>query len=247
MKLALPKFLDHHPTYNGNGGYTVTNEEPEIFNEILGKIKVNRAACIASGGEILVSVIMPRADEVVAVDHAYTSLFVAYLKTILLQSGRTKEFIRALREEDYDRIAEQFKACAVHLPEALKKSRGSNTISKYDLTYIRKEWCHPAARITRLPNKRVSNTTFVHGDLRDIPKLFGTFDLFYASNAMEHSGRDHKSPTLSNFAELLNSGGLLLYTAQYNTGRPDPAVWETIKIMTGIRSSWKYCVMRKIV
>src|SRR3990167_8136610 len=54
-----PKFIDVHPAYNSSG-YIVTNEEPETLRGFIAGKKLKRSGGIASGGEILLSVLLPQ-------------------------------------------------------------------------------------------------------------------------------------------------------------------------------------------
>lgn len=244
MKLGIPKFIDHHPAFT-TSGYAVTNEEPEMFNEILGDIKVPRAACIASGGEVLLSVIFRRATKVVAVDHSYKSLAASYTKMVLFQSLAPKEVLELLKKENYDELKPYFGEARNYIPEAIKNMEPYG-FSPYELAQLRREWCGKFVRLPKLSGRSARKVTFVHGDLRDVTKLYGTFDMFYASNTMDHSGRDLKRPTYKDFATLLNPGGLLLYTSQNGGLLPANTPFEHIGKLRGINSSWHHIVARKI-
>lgn len=244
MTTLVPKFVDHHPAYTSSG-YTVTNEEPHLFNALLGKTKVQRAACIASGGEVLLSVILHRANEIVAVDHSYASLSATYEKILLLRKLPTKTALELLREEKYNDLIQQVQRNSKHLPTFQNYAR--NPIGVYTWQSVRREWCRGDFRTRSVSKADIEKMTLVHGDLRDLGELYGAFDLLYASNAMEHSGRDHKSPKLADLAKLLNPGGWLLYTkgGKENTAVVSDAGFTDVKQIKGLTSSWWYVIARK--
>ena len=242
-KLVVPKFIDHHPSYTASG-FACTNEEPELFNELLGDKKFGRVACIASGGEFLLSVLLHRAEEIIAVDHSYRSLFAAYSKLLLLQQVPYGQVRSMLRNAVYTALRNHLVPLWEHIPEPIRNhSTNKYQLSDHDLQQIRREWCADSI-FRKVSGAAARRVTFVHGDLRDVKALFGTFDLFYASNAAEHIGRDYKSPTFNEFADLLNPGGLLLYTRQY--GPMNSIAFKEINHIAPIRSSWNHCLAQKV-
>lgn len=240
--LAHPKFIDHHK-YDVGGGYIATNEEHGLFTELIGKQKFDRMACIASGGEFLLQFGLKRAKEVVGVDHAYTSLAVTYLKLLLFQEG-IKPLKEDLRKEDYAAITALFTKVFNELPAVLQTSKCKEfLISRNNLSALRSEWYY-----NKVPNiitkASVAKVTLVHGDLSDLPQLFKPFDLFYASNALEHSGRDYKHPTMQILADLVVPGGILLLTTSRYTAKDGDTdkYFKFIGSISGYRTNygWKY-------
>src|ERR1051326_4607040 len=75
-------FEDRFAGHNGQG-YAITNEEPEVWAELLdglpetasaaadGRLPFRRALSICSGGEVPLLTLLPRVEEVIAVDHNY--------------------------------------------------------------------------------------------------------------------------------------------------------------------------------
>lgn len=246
-RLAIPKFLEHSDSFDAPLGYVVTNEEPYLFNRILTDTKVQRAACIASSGEVLLSVILHRAQEIVAVDHAYSSLTVAYAKLLLLQRVPIKTIIELLRTENYDALQAHLQAVWDKVPKG--KYKGC-LFDNGGWRQIRGTWCAPYFQPPRVTKADVEKVTFVHGDLRDLKANHNTFDMLYASNAMEHIGRNNTCPKLSDLSNLLNPGGLLLFTATLasHTGadRLKAASLELVEQIRGYRTQWKHIVARKV-
>lgn len=245
----LPKFVDHHPAYNA-GGYTVTNEEPEIFNNFLGKDKFQRAACILSGGEVLVSCFLSRAKEIVGIDHSYNAIASCYSKLLLLREIPRKQLQELLDLEEYKELERVLDAKAAQLPKFNHSYQTKlSMLFSYVWNNMRREWCDPNFRANRVTKKRLSEITFVHGDLRDLFGLYGQFDLLYVSNAMEHSGRDRKSPTMADFAKILNPGGVLLYTTMKfppQEGVLNSHGLDLLKKLRGYRTSWIHVMARKM-
>lgn len=246
-KVHTPKFVDHHPAYSASG-YIATNEEPELFNEMLGKKQLGRVATIASSGEVLLSVLLPRATEIMAVDHSYYSLSTSIAKLLLLQKMGSKTLHAALRQEAYESIIAEVNAVWDAMPEPLKTAHKRHLIDTYSWPSVRKEWRDlPVPHITK---KVIEKVSFMHGDLLDL-QAHGTFDALYVSNAMEHVNRNHRSIGLNDLQVLLNPGGLLLYTVQTTYSRtanfriPKQDYFELIDHVKGYRSSWFHVIARK--
>jgi hypothetical protein len=244
VKLGLPKFIDHHPQFSASG-YIATNEEPDLFNRILGDLKVKRALSIASGGEVLLSVVLPRAAEIVAIDHSYKSLAACYTKMLLLQRVQPSVLQLLLRDEKYTEFKQHLPDLWEQLPETLRQRARTAFEADYELTTLRKEWNTGASKLRKLRPTSVRKVTLMHGDIKDVKEPYGTFDLFYASNAIEHTGRNAGRPTYNHFADLLNPGGLLLVTVAHYTRYVTPSGFELVKVLRGIYSQWNHAVLRK--
>lgn len=100
--MDLPKYEDVHPAYTASG-YVATNEEPRIHSMLLAPHHhIERAASIASGGEIPLMVLMARCREVVAVDHSYFALASTMLKAILLQTLGARKLVEVMVEQSFN-------------------------------------------------------------------------------------------------------------------------------------------------
>lgn len=248
MNITVPKFIDQHSGFDAmTGGYVVTNEEPELFNELLKGVKVNRAATIASGGEVVLSTILLRAREVVAIDHCYQSLIYLCAKLLILQQLPRHKILTIINNHKNDALAALLQESVKHLPEPLLSkvlSKKLNFLTQYHLPSLRKEWRYakPVNNISKL----LDRLTIVHGDLSDLVPNFGTFDLLYVSNAMEHKNRNNKNPLMSEFVDMLNPGGLLLYTMAYSNLPPKVnAPFKPFAASQGFRSQWTHIIVQK--
>lgn len=242
--MLQPKFIDHNPfsVY----GYEATNEEPHIFNELLGRERFKRAACIVSGGEVLFSVVLRRSREVVGVDHSYHSLSAAYAKMALLQKLPPKEIISALDKAEYSRL-QKLLATDDELPKF--GTYDSKTTLNHAWSTVRKHWIEPKFKPIKFTKAVANRLTLVHGDLRDLPGLFGTFDLVYISNAMEHMTRDRNYLQIGEVSNLLHPGGTLLYTCA-NVPRFSILEGAKFKLDKQLARSnlhnWTYIVAKKV-
>src|SRR3990167_2283926 len=93
--MILPKVEEKH-TYNSSIVYKFTNEAPEEYIKLLGERTFQRGAGICSGGEVPLFVLMPRCDEVIAIDHSLGSLAAAYIKVVMLGHLGPKGMLNAL-------------------------------------------------------------------------------------------------------------------------------------------------------
>jgi hypothetical protein len=237
-------------TWNSTQGYAATNEEPLIFNSLLGKKKFSLGGGIASGGEIPLFVLLPRCDKVIAIDHSYKALSAIWLKLLLLDKIGPAEMKRTLLEDNYESFIKKLNDVLQHVPESIRKyvtlkhSQGhpytSPTFSSSDFSDTRREWLKITAKEMQLALNRIDRLTLVHGDLSDL-KPYGKFDIFYTSNATGHSNRDGKNPRASDFASYLKPKGLYLTVAQiYNDNR-----WKQLKTVNGTNSSWQYYIYQR--
>jgi hypothetical protein len=258
VKLTAPAFVKNEQQAGFDpGGFAVTNEESDIFNMLLGNRKFPRAACIASGGEFLLTVLMRRAESILAVDHSTRSLTVTYAKLLMLQRVAPTQIIKALWKGDYELVKQQLEVIKELLPKEMQDrlqvsdytTKQKAVIQDYDLKELRKVWCRTNG-LRRLQPKDVKKVTLFQGDLRDVKEKYGTFDLFYASNATEHSGRGVLGkPTYANFAELLNPGGILLFTRSVSS--QSVALPKTLHMLdkyqgTATNYMWEYYMAEKL-
>ena len=212
-----PKFIDAHSQYDAGSGYTSTNEAPESFVALLDKHcpdqMFKRGGGIASGGEITFFVLLPRCEEIVVVDHSYSSLHAFYLKALWLADRGVKGFRQILNGElDWQQTVDQT------MLEVLKVIPAP----RYPNTYLNQvstrgpwatEWNRVSDETLEVALSRLDKLTLVHGDLTDLPQ-FGKLDLCYVSNAMEHRSRLQRGPRLPDFEPLMVEDGVLLYTGE---------------------------------
>lgn len=234
-------------------GYKLTNEEPELFNHMLGRRRFKRAGGIASGGEVLFSVLLPRAEDAVVVDHSVYSLSYCHLKALMLDALGPKGMRDLLlhgTEADVSKVVGQVRDA---LPKELQKvaydgyatGKVPPMITGHDHTGLRREWHYMSPKRLAEAHQKLDRALLVHGDLSDI-KPYGPFDLFYISNAMEHTNRERKSPTHQDFNEHVAPGGLLLNVEASGQVKKDSTVgWELLKQMKGFRTTWNYQIWRR--
>jgi hypothetical protein len=248
-QIVAPKFVDHYPQHTAEG-YAATNEKPSLFNRLLnglGITKVPRIACIASGGEMLLSVFLERADEIVAFDHSYRSLAVCYSKLLALQSMSKQElleFYETLYNDYYvgNRGKRELPGVVLNaLPTPLQKY-ADRAVMVYDAGAIYPVWRD--LEVPPVTPEAVQKITLLHGDISDVEPLYGKFDLLYTSNLHEHANREGKLPNLDALSGLLKSGGMLLYTHGYNTYQVPTTSFETLQTVRA--GSWTYVVARKL-
>jgi hypothetical protein len=241
-KCSFPAFVDHHPAYTASG-YLNTNEEPDLFKRLLPKgTKVEKALCVASGGEVLLSVVLPVAKQIVAVDHSYNALAASYSKLILLQ--QMPEVKQLLDDRDFPTIQAKINELWKQAPSAIRDKYPN--VEALSSTYVLGNMRRELNFITfpKISNRRINKISFLHGDITDAAMLYGAFDLFYASNVMEHSSRTQRSPTFTDMSKLLNPGGLLLFTGAGKQKLPDN--FQLLHCVYGYRTSWYYTVARKV-
>ena len=242
-RVIAPKFVDHHAAYDAPAAYTTTNEEAEILASLLGKRRFKRAACISSAGEVLLTVVAPHADEVVAVDHSRGAIAVATTKALLLQHLGIRKFKQMLTDMKYSELQKLADELFKHASEPLQKEYQKQRYYCTPRGDWRREWHYTPNGAGRIA-KRIGNITFVHSDVRDLAKLYEPFDLLYLSNALEHSTRDHKPLPLTGVAPLLAVGGTLLFTsASPNKLYPG---FKLVESMFGWRTTWYHNVAVKL-
>lgn len=251
-------FQDEYPQFNGPG-HTVTNEEPELWRALLKGKKPKKVGSIASGGEIPLLCFLPKASEVVAVDHAYRAILVVYIKALMLQTlgaDKTKAFL-----EDGDKktlgaiVSDLSKQLPDTLAAAYKKvsnsyDSGSSALLGSDLVSYRSTWHYATRNTLNAARRNLDKLSLVHGDIRDLDK-YGPFDVLYISNAYEHTDRYSKRPSANIFLNLVKPGGWLLASRYNYNGSTLNGVlplehWKLVKEITGFRTTWVHAVYERL-
>jgi hypothetical protein len=261
--MALPQFVDKHPTYSASG-FTVTNEEPELHRALLRGRRFNSTACIASGGEIMFFILINRSKELTAVDHSYRALAACWLKALCLDQFGPRETKRLFSEITYKEFVAKAEKLADGFPDALKKhfnlwpgALTQVTINVSEFESMRREWFYADERVLAKSCRNMGRVTLMHGDLRDLDK---EYDLLYVSNAMEHSGRDRKYPRADDLAKFVRPKGFMLVTGGYmqtpaepskaGLGYPikseKPKEWTVAKTVKGFRTTWSHHLLVKM-
>lgn len=256
------QFEDIHPDFDP-AGYLTTNEEPMVHRDLLKGYRIRKAASICSGGEVPLLVLLPRCQQVFAVDHSYKALACTYAKATLLTklgADKMKELFVG------GTLAISIKALTDHVrpedaPEPLRKyldpgvikgkyiSHGLGlTFTNGTYTDIRREMHYTPLSMLRLAAKHIDRLRLIHGDLTDLAK-YGPFNLLYASNAREHFNRNSKNPTWPEISSLVKDNGLLLDTCYPGSPRlkkPTENGWKLLKSTVGYRTSWSHNLYQKV-
>jgi len=243
--MGRPVFEDKNP-YNGMNYYIITNEEPELFARMLGKRRFKRSAGIASGGEVPIQVLLPRSDEVLAIDHAYPPLAHSYMKTLMIESLGINKFQKLLLETSgkyYPELVKLGQELAAMLPEPLNKHMPPTSITSSFFTAMRREWL--ILRGLRKIDEKLDKLTLIHGDLTDLGQ-YGQVDCLYISNALQHTNRTMKSPKLTDFAPLVADGGILMGTGNDFTPKVLGTAWKPLHSIMGTRTSWQHVIIEKL-
>ena len=246
--MPRPTFIDVHPTYAASEAYKCTNEEPMLQRQLLGNQRFNKAGGIASSGEVLLSVLLPRSKSVFAIDHGYGSLSACFIKMIMLDTLGPRAMKALLFEKPYKEFLAAAGRAAVELPTSLAgklRFDGPNpypTISVADYMDLRREWINFPDAMLETVRRKMEVVTLIHGDLRDLSQ-FGQMDCLYVSNAVQggHNNRDGKSPDLAYVAPLVRKGGLMLMARGTSSPiLPANQHWTHQRRVLATRLHWNY-------
>lgn len=176
------KFTDVRPTFNGSSAHTEPNECLFALRSLLDDMPplVAKGGSIASGGEVPLTVVLPRVEHLKIVDHNYGSLWWTCNK-ILMIKHRTNEQIKALFENP---LTTDFVKLIQDLQPENPVVEGARAMCRVAVNYWLREITPRELDIAR---ERLDQIEVIHGDLRDL----GTnLDLLYISNALEHQPFD---------------------------------------------------------
>jgi hypothetical protein len=242
MKFANLHDFDVHTVYHA------TNEEPALHTQLLttvSKKRFQKAASICSGGEIPFFVLLPRCQEVFAVDHSKAVIALAMSKMLILEKLGPKALHQLLLEDRRAKYEDLLLEVKKDLPEDLRTCNTS--LGSYKWPEVRREWglISPATLAKALKHK--DRLTFIHGDITDLAQ-FGPFDIVYLSNALEHMGRTGKAPVLTDIP--MTEGCIMLHTGSAslnqwkgsNVGGP----WDELAKYQGLRTSWAHRLARLV-
>lgn len=219
---------------------------------LLGKRRFDNVGTIASGGEIPLFVMLPRAASVVAVDHSYRSLYVTFMKALLFQSMSLPKLRRLTENANaYTPFAEACAKLEHMLPEVLRtkhtmvgttKNSYNAPITYADYPAIRREIYHTPSAAVWLGLRNLENLTLIHGDLTDLSGYGAPFDLLYVSNATDHTNRTKLYPKLADWSNLIRDGGFLLSTTQEGVDHKD---FTKVHSVQGYRTTWIHCLYER--
>jgi hypothetical protein len=241
----MPLAYEDKHNYNTNQGYIVTNEEPDVHSTLLKGIRVDRAAAIASGGEVALFSLLPRVrKELVLVDHFYGAIAVSMAKAVLLEELGPPKLREVFTNSSKEEVKKLFELAAGKLPSELATHCTTAINQRYEFfDSIRREW-HYAREVTLARAKRkLSKLSFIHGDIGDIIDR-GPFDLVYISNIFGHVGRGGQQPTHEKIESLLSTGGYVLLTGTIPFNFPEGR-WEIVAKVRGFRTSWDHVLYKR--
>ena len=239
------KFIQKRAIDRGTG-FVQPNEDLGTLRSLLPPSTLTKTAAICSGGEVPLTLLLPISQEVVAVDHAATSLAWAYCKALMMEK-LSGDAIKKLFLFEALHILDLFRELEPEVPDAL---RGKGPFKRLDgwPNYLGPLWLTIPTYSIDQAREKLDSLTMIHGDLRD---LDGEFDLFYSSNAhCGHAGHDGRSPTYNDYAKIVRHGGHVLATA-YNPHRTDNR-WKLVsqkRFKEGrgqIMSDWCYQLHEKV-
>lgn len=207
------KYTDVRPSFEGSSMHVCPNECLIMLRSLLNDLPplMAKGGSIASGGEVPLTVVLPRVEHLKIIDHNYGSLWWTCNK-ILMIKHRTNEQIKAL-----------FEGPPTDFVKLMNDIQGENPLSGrgFNLNYrvADQYWLHEITpRELDIARERLDQIEVIHGDLRDL----GTnLDLLYISNALEHTSFDGKSGDRSNLATTVKS--VVSYRGHIIGTGPEPA------------------------
>lgn len=260
-------YEDKMPNTNVGEGYNYPNENYGVLCELADKAKFKKAASIASGGEVPLFVVLPRANSVMAIDHSYNSSRWVCVKALLLEHNTTQQIRKLLKDiagnaavgeklflelgkelpPELHRLATKHNSYSSYYyePKPVEKASWAYVFGYFDF----RGW---ALYMNSIPDamldaarERLDNLTVIHGDLRKLEE-YGKFDFLYASNAPEHyTYEGGKMLGFDPMVDLVKRRGYVLHT--YNSRRTFPEVWKEAALFHGrpkengsMGNSWHY-------
>lgn len=239
--------------YDVGMGYAHPNEHIRIFMRYLAKTKSrpSKVLSICSGGEVPLLCFLPRAEEVLAIDHAKRSLQTALAKFHLIQAQGPERFLKLLKGtwRDFEPLwIEALKSVPKHLQYSGYSGSCSSSLNSYSWETFKQFWQTVPAGYLKVASKRLDKLSVIHGDLLDAAPR-GPFDVIYLSNAFEHISRDHKylANKHNQVLSMLKPNGMLLLTVSTSIGY-GPRLKDTTRIAgprTSFSCTWTYEVLHK--
>lgn len=211
---------------DGSTCYACSNEHIPTWKELLGNVRVDRAAGICSGGEVSFFVVLPHVKkELVLVDHALGSMYFAIGKYKLIDKhGPEKAMELAKQQVPHSVLANEFAEANKDLPTC-KKALSKPT------PHLARAWTDLGVEDLAEFNKNKDKLSFIHADISVLNDR-GQFELLYLSNALDYIYglyRDYKaSPSEFDSDKIVAPGGLIAF-CYFSHCRPYYAdKWETI-------------------
>lgn len=248
--MSVP-FEDLYPSFTVTG-YFCTNEEPELYRQLLRKQPLKNVGCIASGGDVPMFVFLARGTKVIAIDHSYHSLTACAIKVELLRTRSPRQFKELFTtDRPYAEVKAVVTGLIDRLPEVLQQhARSALFFTLTDYANQRKETHFVPLSVIAETKKYLDKLTLLHGDISDLSK-YGPFDCLYISNILGHYGRDRRPPLHSSFKDLLRPKGILVSTGGAGQGNASytkfsTTDWQKVYKGDGFRSYWGYEVLQRL-
>lgn len=227
--------------------YVAPNENPLVVRDMVKNLHIRRAAGICSAGEVgFFSLLSSVRQELVLVDHSYTSLAFAMIKYLMLRERGWSETTRLLTEvERVPELRQAISALSDQLPDRVKSAltncRDGGLVNYYDNRQdyqLREIWKDRAVKLAQKATRKLDRVSFLHGDLTDLAER-GPFDLLYVSNAFEHYDRNGSHPVMAQITKAVKPGGYIIGCGWGGWGE---ASWE--QVSTDRCTAWTYTLYR---
>ena len=224
-------FEDRHPEFDTKSPYLITNEEPDLFNQML-PTPAMQAASISSGGEVLLMTVLTHTiGRVYAVDHCCESLASAIGKCLVIQQLGPEAAKAMFSTNKANQALESIRPL---LPGPLRD------IAHWpDDNAMAREWRYATEQQMAIIAGGLNRLTFIHGDFTDLSQD-GFFDLLYLSNMLEHGSRSGITDRARLTSNMVGLGGIALTTG--NAPLPQMVKGDG---RSGTRTHWKYELWRK--
>jgi hypothetical protein len=165
-------------------GWTLTNENPNIYRGWAERISPNKAFAISSGGEIPLLALLPIGCEVTAVDISYNSIRATMAKIALVKKYG-KELKTKLHENqrDFEKFVDD--ELVDEMPESLRENAGFRIVRGYDWMYNKfaQIWMNTPDNVLEAAQRNIGNISLVHGDIEEVQGE--DFDLIYVANTLD--------------------------------------------------------------
>lgn len=252
-----PTFIDANEKYAPSTHFDVINEEPEVWNSLLGRQRFGKIATIASAGEILLFVLAHRAtEEIIAVDHSYSSMRVCYAKALFVQKHGARLAHKLITQDGWKGYKDSLAQIVSELPTVLQNPKRPTwdaprtpefVLNDFNDQKYRAEWHYGGVTNLERGARMLQKTTFIHGDFSDTAQ-YGPFDLLYVSNAQEHTNKNNVRPSVANdFIPLVRVGGLVLICATSYYPAPNDPTYRIVQTVKGFRNvhNWTYYILER--
>lgn len=243
------KFTDIRPTFTGSETYMLPNEYLPELRKLIADLPndLPLGGSIASGGEVPLTVILPKVQKLKVVDHNYGSLWWTCVKILLLRRFKYEELLKEFARPNTDfnsLIADVAKDIELPIKQSpfycCESARRSVCQACQDK--LKAFWTNQVTpEIADEVRERLDVIELIHGDIRDLGE---NLDLLYISNALSHSPFDGNYKALdANIKQVLAQGAIVLMS-----GQATPEGCRRIKFHHGtVGSCQPYSVARRFI